>query len=90
MSTKPIPKGPLEIALGQRFRVTRERQKVTLKDLARELDVSVNMIRWHEAGDRMMRAEVLLKAAQIMGVPAGELMEIPTESEQQNAVQESV
>lgn len=74
MATKLEPRGEIEAALGEQFRVVRRRQKVWLKDLSNRLDCSVNTIRWHEAGARMMRADMLVRAAEIIGVPPQELM----------------
>lgn len=75
MATKPQPKGEMEAALGEQFRTVRRRQKVWLRDLAEKLGCSVNTIRWHEAGARMMRADMLAQAAEIMGVQPQELVQ---------------
>lgn len=74
MATKLEPRGEIEAALGAQFRSVRRRQRVWLKELSRRLDCSVNTIRWHEAGARMMRADMLVRAAEIIGVPPQELM----------------
>lgn len=87
MATKPQPKGDVEIALGEQFRTVRRRQKVWLRDLAAKLECSVNTVRWHEAGARMMRAEMIVKAAEFMGVQPEELIQIRSEA---NGNQESV
>lgn len=76
MATKPLPRGDIEAALGERFRVVRRTNKVWLKDLAKHLDCSVNTLRWHEAGARMMRADMLARAANVIGVAPEELMMI--------------
>lgn len=76
MSTKPIPAGDVEQALGQRFREVRKRQKVRLVDLASGLQCSINTIRWMEAGARMLRTDDLVRAARIMGVDPAELTSI--------------
>jgi transcriptional regulator with XRE-family HTH domain len=81
MATKPTPKGDIEVALGEQFRSVRRRQKVWLRDLALKLDCSVNTVRWHEAGARMMRADVLVRAAELMGVPPEELMQTRSASD---------
>ena len=73
MSTKPIPAGEVEVALGRRFREVRKRQKVRLMDLADALSCSVNTIRWHEAGARMLRTDDLVRCARVMGVEPSEL-----------------
>lgn len=81
MATKLEPRGDIEAALGAQFRTVRRRQKVWLKELSRRLDCSVNTIRWHEAGARMMRADMLVRAAEIIGVPPHELMPPATQGE---------
>lgn len=79
MATKPLPKGDVEMALGEQFRAVRRRQKVWLRDLAKKLECSVNTVRWHEAGARMMRADMIIKSAEYMGVSANELMQLRSE-----------
>lgn len=81
MATKLEPRGEIEAALGAQFRTVRRRQKVWLKELSRRLDCSVNTIRWHEAGARMMRADMLVRAAEIIGVQPQELMPPATQGE---------
>lgn len=78
MSTKPIPAGDVEAALGARFREVRKRQKVRLLDLSEGLSCSVNTIRWHEAGARMLRTDDLVRCANIMGVDPSELTDTTT------------
>lgn len=81
MPAKPIPRGALEVNLGSAFRAAREAANMTLVDLSQRLDCSVNTIRWHEAGARPMRSDMLSMAAQIMDVPAGQLLgEAPAET----------
>jgi transcriptional regulator with XRE-family HTH domain len=80
MATKPQPKGEVEMALGEQFRAVRRRQKVWLRDLAAKLECSVNTVRWHEAGARMMRADMIVKAAEFMGVLPEELMQFRSET----------
>ena len=72
--TVPVPSSPENAALGACFKSVRRRQKVWLRPLAEAMGCSVNTIRWHEAGDRMMRLDEVIKAASIMGVDASELM----------------
>lgn len=74
MTTTPIPKGDFERELGERFRAVRRARKVWLRPLADALGVSVNTIRWHESGARMMRADTIVKAAEIIGVEPGDLL----------------
>ena len=74
MATVPTPRGDFEAALGERFRAARRARRVWLRDLAKVLDVSVNTIRWHENGARMMRTDLLVRAAEHMGVQPSDLL----------------
>lgn len=74
MATVPTPKGEFEARLGETFRVIRRSRSVWLRDLAKVLGVSVNTIRWHENGARMMRADLIVKAAEHMGIEPGVLL----------------
>ena len=74
MTTTPMPKGDLQARLGERFRAVRRARGVWLRDMAQALKCSVNTIRWHEAGARMMRADMIVRAAAIMGVSPDELL----------------
>jgi len=78
MSTKPVPAGEVEQALGRRFREVRKRQKIRLVDIASGLQCSINSVRWHEAGARMLRTDDLVRCARIMGVDPSELTAIPS------------
>lgn len=80
MTTKPVPAGDVEVALGRRFREVRKRQKVRLTDLAEGLGCSINTVRWHEAGARMLRTDDLVRCATIMGVEPAELTVSPQEA----------
>ncbi len=84
MSTKPQARGDIEAALGEKFRTVRRRQRVWLKDLAKSLNCSVNTIRWHEAGARMMRADMMVRAAEVIGVMPEELMTLERQSNGNN------
>jgi transcriptional regulator with XRE-family HTH domain len=74
MATKPTATSPENAALGARFKEVRRRQKVWLRPLAEQLGCSLNTIRWHEAGDRMLRLDQVVQAARIMGVQPSELL----------------
>ena len=63
-------------ALGARLRVEREAHGISLEDFARAMGGSINTIRWHEAGSRMLRGDDLVQAARILlayawGAPKG-------------------
>ncbi|CAB4122275.1 HTH_XRE domain containing protein [uncultured Caudovirales phage] len=70
----PTSKGELELQIGTAFSEVRRKHNFWLRNLAAELGVCVNTIRWHESGARMMRADIVVKAAQIMGVKVGTLL----------------
>ena len=73
-ATVPLATSPENAALGSRFREVRRRQKVYLRPLADALGCSLNTVRWHEAGARMLRLDQVVQAAGIMGVDAAELL----------------
>lgn len=81
MSTKPVPAGEVEVSLGRRFREVRKRQKVRLLDLSQALGCSINTVRWHEAGARMLRTDDLVRCAGVMGVDPAELTVNPPQEE---------
>jgi transcriptional regulator with XRE-family HTH domain len=67
-------------ALGAKYRSVRKGRKMTLRSMAGNLSRSINTIRWHEAGARMMRADDIVKSADELGVEPGELLNVPGES----------
>ena len=69
MTTKPTSGTDTQIALGKLFREAREHSGVTLRQLAERMGMSINTIRWHEAGTRCIRVDDLVMAARMMGVP---------------------
>jgi transcriptional regulator with XRE-family HTH domain len=72
--TIPVARSPENAALGNRFREVRRRQKVGLLALSKALGCSLNTVRWHEAGARMLRLDHVVQAAGIMGVQPAELL----------------
>lgn len=74
-----IARGFREAMIGAAFRAAREKQKIPLRTLAPAIGVSINTIRWHEAGVRLMRTETVDKAAEFMNVPVSLLFEQPPE-----------
>lgn len=72
--SKPTAKGQTERLLGERFRSVRRSRKVWLLDLSKALNVSVNTIRWHEAGARMMRSDLIVRAAEVLNVTPDDLL----------------
>lgn len=73
-SATPVARGEMEAGIGARFREIRKSCKASLKPLAEHLECSVNTVRWHEAGARMMRADLIVRAAQFMKVNPQELL----------------
>lgn len=71
--TTPTPKDENAAALGSRFRSVRESRHVKLKDLATHLGTTINTIRWHEAGATLMRLDMLVAAAEFIGVTLHDL-----------------
>jgi transcriptional regulator with XRE-family HTH domain len=60
--------------LGDRFREVRTSRGVLLREVAKGLDVSINTVRWHEGGARMLRVDQLVRAAKIIGVDPSDLL----------------
>lgn len=75
MNTRPEPKGEIELELGRRFRREREEASITLADMAAKLRVSINTVRWHEAGARCLRADDVVRAAGFMGCEPSHLVQ---------------
>ncbi|HEY6967367.1 MAG TPA: helix-turn-helix transcriptional regulator [Burkholderiales bacterium] len=67
----------MRVALGELFAEWRRKRKVGLRAIAGSLQVSVNTIRWHEAGDVSLRADMIVRAARVMRVSPGTLINIP-------------
>lgn len=61
--------------LGRHFRHYREAANITLRDMAGRMEMSINTIRWHEAGIRLLRVHDLWKAAGILGVTPDRLLD---------------
>ena len=80
-SATPVARGEMEAGIGARFRSIRKASRVSLKPLAVHLECSVNTVRWHEAGARMMRADLIVRAAQFMKVNPQELLPPEHQSE---------
>jgi len=83
-TTTPVPRSDLEERLGAQFRNERKRNRVLLRDLAKALGVSVNTVRWHEYGARLMRADLIVRSAQIIGVDPCALIDTRQENKETN------
>ena len=75
MATKPTGGTDTQIKLGKLFRSAREAAKVSLRDACSALGMSINTIRWHEAGSRCIRADDLVAAARLFGCSPGYLLD---------------
>lgn len=79
--TKIEPQDELSGAIGRLFRGVREERGVTLQQLSDAIGRRMNVIRFHEAGFRLMRADDLTRAAIAMGVAPRTLMLATMEAE---------
>lgn len=71
----PIPIGEHEAACGARFRKLRREAGLTQEALAGRLGISINTLRWHEAGARPFRGNTLILAAHHMNTEVMNLMQ---------------
>jgi transcriptional regulator with XRE-family HTH domain len=67
MATKPTRGTDEQVALGAMFRRAREGAGISLRGISKDMGMSINTIRWHEAGHRSLRADDLMVAAKIIG-----------------------
>jgi transcriptional regulator with XRE-family HTH domain len=91
MTTTPIPKGELQARLGERFRTVRRSRGIWLRDMAAKLRCSVNTVRWHESGARMLRVDTIVEAAKLLDVNPSVLLgetELEIEEGIENVVSE--
>lgn len=61
--------------LGRAFRFYREAAGITLREMSKRLGVSINPIRMHEAGERLLRITDIWRAAKILGVTNDRLLD---------------
>lgn len=61
--------------LGRYFRHYREAANITLRDMAERMGMSINTIRWHEAGIRLLRVPEIWRASAILGVTPDRLLD---------------
>jgi transcriptional regulator with XRE-family HTH domain len=69
--------------LGVRLRSLRRLKRMTQKDLAGQLGISVSNLSTIERGDKYPRVEMLKKIARILDVPLEELFVLPDTINQQ-------
>jgi len=72
--TQLVAQDDLSAAIGKLFRSVREERGFTLQRLSDEMERRMNVIRFHEAGVRLMRADDLTRAALAMGVAPRSLL----------------
>lgn len=72
--TKPVPADELTKSIGEIFKEKRKSAKVSLDRMAASLGCSINTVRWHEAGARMLRADQIFTAAKVIGCEPRELL----------------
>lgn len=72
--TTPTPADAQCKAYGEAFRAARKGAGRTLLATAKALSCSVNKVRWHEAGDTMLRLDELHDAAEFFGCQVADLV----------------
>lgn len=75
MSTSETEVDPTAAVLGRAFRYYREAAGLTLRDMASKLTMSINPIRHHEAGIRLLRVPDIWRAANLLGVTPDRLLD---------------
>ncbi len=78
--TIPVARSPEAARLGNAFRDVRKARGLSLTEMAKALQCSINTVRWHEAGATLFRADVLERAASHLGCTVDELMAGQTQS----------
>lgn len=66
---------PHAARLGRAFRFYREAAGLTLRDMAERMGMSINPIRHHEAGIRLLRIPDLWRASSVLGVTPDRLLD---------------
>lgn len=75
MKTEEISVDPTAAKMGRAFRYYREAAGLTLRDMASKMSMSINPIRHHEAGIRLLRIPDLWRAASVLGVSPDRLLD---------------
>jgi len=75
VKTEEIEVDPTSAKLGRAFRFYREAANLTLRDMADKMSMSINPIRHHEAGIRLLRIPDIWRAAAVLGVTADRLLD---------------
>ena len=75
MKLDEIEVDPHAACLGRSFRFYREAAGLTLRDMAEKMAMSINPIRYHEAGVRLLRIPDIWRAATVLGVTPDRLLD---------------
>lgn len=75
MKTDEIEVDPTSAQMGRAFRYYREAAGITLREMAERMSMSINPIRHHEAGIRLLRVPDIWRAAAILGVSPDRLLD---------------
>ena len=75
MSVNEIELNPHAEKLGRAFRYYREAAGLTLRDMAKRMGMSINPIRSHEGGARLLRIPDIWRAADVLGVTPDRLLD---------------
>ena len=73
--TVPQIASDIHAQLGKLFREKRRAAGVSQEDMIAHLGCSINKLRWHEAGARSLRADDLVRAAELLKCEPGELIQ---------------
>lgn len=73
--TEDVIIDPQAARLGRAFRYYREAAGLTLRDMSDKMSMSINPIRHHEAGIRLLRIPDIWRAAKILGVTPDRLLD---------------
>ena len=72
--TKSMDGDEKAIRLGAIFRAQRRQAGLTLNQMAERMELSINTIRHHEAGTRLLRVTQMWRAAEILGCTPAKLL----------------
>lgn len=75
IATVPQSASDLHSKLGGLFRDKRRAAGVSQEDMIAHLGCSINKLRWHEAGARCLRADDIVRAAELLRCEPGELIQ---------------
>lgn len=73
-ATVPIARSPEAARIGAAFKAARKARGVTLEQMAKALETTINSVRWHEAGATLFRADKIARAAEFLLCDPAELL----------------